>query len=89
MQHIALNTSDIISAVRQPSQILDVRIVLCSALQITNMKERGLQFMTIPDTYYDQLREKLKDAKITVKEDLDVVIIYTTCQLVLPGILSL
>ena len=38
------------------------------------MKSRGLQFMSIPDTYYDQLREKLKDAKITVKEDLDVVI---------------
>lgn len=37
------------------------------------MKTRGLQFMTIPDTYYEQLREKLKDAKITVKEDLDVV----------------
>ena len=29
--------------------------------------------MRIPDTYYDQLREKLKNAKITVKEDLDVV----------------
>lgn len=43
------------------------------------MKARGLQFMTIPDTYYDQLREKLKDAKITVKEDLDVVIIYAPC----------
>lgn len=53
VQHIALNTSDIITAVN-------------------NMKSRGLQFMSIPDTYYDQLREKLKDAKITVKEDLDV-----------------
>ena len=40
------------------------------------MKARGLQFMRIPDTYYDQLREKLKNAKITVKEDLDVVIIF-------------
>ena len=39
------------------------------------MKARGLHFMKIPDTYYDQLREKLKNAKITVKEDLDVVII--------------
>ena len=29
--------------------------------------------MTIPNSYYDQLREKLKNAKITVKEDLDVV----------------
>ena len=32
--------------------------------------------MRIPDTYYDQLREKLKSAKISVKEDLDVVIIH-------------
>ena len=29
--------------------------------------------MVIPDTYYDNLREKLKTAKITVKEDLDTV----------------
>ena len=56
-----------------------VYVCAISALQITNMKARGLQFMTIPDTYYDQLREKLKDAKITVKEDLDVVIIYAPC----------
>ena len=40
------------------------------------MKSRGLQFMRIPDTYYDQLREKLKSAKISVKEDLDEVIIH-------------
>jgi len=42
------------------------------------MKSRGLQFMAIPDTYYEQLREKLKNAKITVKEDLDVVTIQIT-----------
>uniref|UniRef100_A0A1A8EZ72 4-hydroxyphenylpyruvate dioxygenase b n=1 Tax=Nothobranchius korthausae TaxID=1143690 RepID=A0A1A8EZ72_9TELE len=28
--------------------------------------------MTVPDTYYDQLREKLKHAKIKISEDLDV-----------------
>ena len=43
--------------------------------------------MSIPDTYYDQLREKLKDAKITVKEDLDVVIIYEAYQLIPHGII--
>ncbi|KAK3745341.1 hypothetical protein QZH41_018904 [Actinostola sp. cb2023] len=54
VQHIALNTSDIISAV-------------------TNLKERGMMFLSIPDKYYDNLRERLKKSSITVKEDLDVV----------------
>lgn len=53
VQHIALNTSDIISSVR-------------------NLKERGMDFLVIPDTYYDNLRARLKDAPITVKEDLTV-----------------
>ncbi|KAF7199883.1 4-hydroxyphenylpyruvate dioxygenase-like [Nothobranchius furzeri] len=53
VQHIAMNTSDIITAIR-------------------NLKERGMEFMTVPDTYYDQLREKLKHAKIKISEDLDV-----------------
>ena len=37
------------------------------------MRERGLHFLDIPDRYYEQLKEKLKTAKITVKEDIDVV----------------
>ncbi|KAG8590088.1 hypothetical protein GDO81_006628 [Engystomops pustulosus] len=53
VQHIALNTSDIIKAVK-------------------NLKSRGMQFLSAPDTYYDDLRKKLKSAKITVKEDLNV-----------------
>ncbi|XP_013862652.1 4-hydroxyphenylpyruvate dioxygenase [Austrofundulus limnaeus] len=53
VQHIAMNTSDIITAIR-------------------NLKERGMEFMSVPDTYYDQLREKLKHAKIQISEDLDV-----------------
>ena len=32
-----------------------------------------MEFMSIPDTYYDNLREKLKSAKITVAEDISVV----------------
>lgn len=30
-----------------------------------------MDFLVAPDTYYDDLREKLKTAKIKVKEDLD------------------
>uniref|UniRef100_A0A8C8E557 4-hydroxyphenylpyruvate dioxygenase n=1 Tax=Otus sunia TaxID=257818 RepID=A0A8C8E557_9STRI len=52
VQHIALNTSDIISA-------------------ITNLKQRGMQFMDVPSSYYQMLREKLKTAKIKVKESID------------------
>uniref|UniRef100_A0A914XA46 4-hydroxyphenylpyruvate dioxygenase n=1 Tax=Plectus sambesii TaxID=2011161 RepID=A0A914XA46_9BILA len=52
VQHIALNTSDIITA-------------------ITALRARGLEFLSIPNSYYDQLRERLKTAKITVTEDMD------------------
>ncbi|KAM9333568.1 LOW QUALITY PROTEIN: 4-hydroxyphenylpyruvate dioxygenase [Pholidichthys leucotaenia] len=52
VQHIALNTSDIIQA-------------------IVNLRTRGMEFLEAPETYYQSLREKLKTAKISVKEDLD------------------
>nr|XP_046267576.1 4-hydroxyphenylpyruvate dioxygenase [Scatophagus argus] len=52
VQHIALNTSNIIET-------------------IVNLRARGMEFLSAPDTYYDTLRQKLKDAKIKVKEDLD------------------
>ncbi|KAK8778372.1 hypothetical protein V5799_020286 [Amblyomma americanum] len=52
VQHIALNTSDIISSIKA-------------------LRERGMEFLDTPDTYYTQLREKLKTAKITVSEDLN------------------
>lgn len=51
VQHIALNTSDIIQS-------------------IVNLKARGLEFLSAPDSYYEDLRQKLKTAKIKVKEDL-------------------
>ncbi|XP_004451379.2 4-hydroxyphenylpyruvate dioxygenase [Dasypus novemcinctus] len=53
VQHIALKTQDIITAIR-------------------HLKERGLEFLAVPSTYYRQLREKLKTAKIKVKESIDI-----------------
>jgi 4-hydroxyphenylpyruvate dioxygenase len=53
VQHIALNTSDIIGA-------------------ITSLRQRGVEFLRIPDAYYDQLRQRLKTAKIKVTEDMDM-----------------
>ncbi|XP_053557726.1 4-hydroxyphenylpyruvate dioxygenase [Bombina bombina] len=52
VQHIALNSSDIICA-------------------ISNLKERGMEFMSVPSTYYQTLRENLRSAKIHVKENVD------------------
>merc|ERR1712136_612832 len=52
VQHIALNTSDIIKA-------------------IENMRARGCVFLTIPKTYYKNLRERLRHSKCVVKEDMD------------------
>jgi len=53
VQHIAMNTDDIIHSVSQ-------------------LKARGLKFLSVPKTYYTTLREKLKLAPIKVKEDLDI-----------------
>ncbi|XP_039658430.1 4-hydroxyphenylpyruvate dioxygenase [Perca fluviatilis] len=53
VQHIAMNTSDIITAIR-------------------NLKQRGMEFMRVPDTYYEQLRENLQHSKVQISEDLDV-----------------
>ncbi|KAK2723246.1 hypothetical protein QYM36_001798, partial [Artemia franciscana] len=52
VQHIALNTQDIITAIR-------------------NLRERGSQFLSVPDTYYDQLKERLANSKVKVAEDLE------------------
>ena len=37
------------------------------------MRERGLQFLQVPKTYYSDLRERLKHSKVKISEDLDVV----------------
>nr|CAD7441782.1 unnamed protein product [Timema bartmani] len=53
VQHIALNTQDIIGAIR-------------------NLRARGTEFLSIPDTYYDTLRERLKaDSELKILIDYD------------------
>ena len=37
------------------------------------MQKRGLHFMKIPDSYYNQLREKLAKSKVKILEDMDEV----------------
>ncbi|GJQ87773.1 hypothetical protein Trydic_g18632 [Trypoxylus dichotomus] len=53
VQHIALNTEDIITAVR-------------------NLKDRGTDFLQVPDSYYDLIRERLKESKVRVAESLAI-----------------
>lgn len=48
------------------------------ALQITNLKQRGVQFMDVPSSYYQMLRERLKTAKIKVKENIDKLAVSQT-----------
>lgn len=39
---------------------------------VQRMKERGVEFLDkIPDTYYDKLKEGLKNAGLEVKEDIE------------------
>uniref|UniRef100_A0A8C6REQ6 4-hydroxyphenylpyruvate dioxygenase n=1 Tax=Nannospalax galili TaxID=1026970 RepID=A0A8C6REQ6_NANGA len=53
VQHIALKTEDIITAIR-------------------HLRERGMEFLAVPSSYYKLLRENLKTARIQVKESIDV-----------------
>lgn len=36
-----------------------------------------MEFMTVPDTYYEQLKENLKHSKVKISEDLDVLQVGT------------
>lgn len=53
VQHIAMETKDIISSV-------------------TNLRARGVQFLDVPDKYYTNLKERLKQSPINVEEDIDM-----------------
>lgn len=53
VQHIALNTSDIIYAINQ-------------------LKLRGVEFLQVPDTYYEMLKKRLKADNFQIKEDIEV-----------------
>ena len=56
VQHIALRTNDIISAV-------------------TNLRARGTEFISVPETYYKTMRQRLKTDKRNweLKEDFDTI----------------
>lgn len=53
VQHIALNTSDIITA-------------------ITNLRARGMEFLNVPDSYYEMLRNRLETSGTKIVEDLSI-----------------
>merc|ERR1712226_574948 len=38
---------------------------------ITNMRARGVEFLNIPDSYYNVLRKRLANSPVKVKEDID------------------
>jgi 4-hydroxyphenylpyruvate dioxygenase len=52
VQHIALRTTDIISA-------------------ITALKARGVEFIKVPETYYDAMKLRLKRANMNLNEDFE------------------
>ena len=56
VQHIALRTDDIVSAV-------------------TNLRARGTEFITVPETYYKTMRQRLKTDKRNwiLREDFDMI----------------
>jgi len=54
VQHVALNTKDIIHAV-------------------SNLRSRGMEFLSVPKTYYDDVRKRLSKSPLKVNEDLDVI----------------
>merc|ERR1711981_276708 len=37
-----------------------------------SLKFRGMEFLDIPDTYYTELRKRLKLSKVNVKEDISI-----------------
>ncbi len=47
--------------------------------QIKNLRARGMQFINVPDSYYDNLKAKLAKSKVIIKEDLEVVSILFHC----------
>jgi 4-hydroxyphenylpyruvate dioxygenase len=53
VQHIALNTPDIIKC-------------------ITALRSRGVQFLSVPKTYYDNLRKEIPNLKIKIAEDIQM-----------------
>ena len=54
VQHIALRTPDIITAV-------------------TNLKARGVEFISVPETYYESMRERLRQSGLLLNESFETI----------------
>ncbi|KAF8977999.1 hypothetical protein BGZ46_006948 [Entomortierella lignicola] len=54
VQHIALNTNNVIQAV-------------------SNLRARGMEFLTVPSSYYENLRLRLQGSVTKIAEDLDTI----------------
>lgn len=44
-------------------------IVTC----VANLRKRGMQFISVPDTYYDALRQRLDASNLTLEEDFEAI----------------
>ncbi|KAJ5669621.1 hypothetical protein N7462_010691 [Penicillium macrosclerotiorum] len=40
---------------------------------ITNLKARGVEFIKVPETYYTDMQERLKESGLVLKEDFDTI----------------
>ena len=40
---------------------------------VTKMKDRGVIFLDVPDSYYVTLGESLRQAKVTIDEDFETI----------------
>ncbi|KAJ8952125.1 hypothetical protein NQ318_018461 [Aromia moschata] len=41
-------------------------------MQVKNLKSRGVEFLQVPDSYYDILREQLKRSNVKIAEEMDI-----------------
>ncbi|GIY95618.1 4-hydroxyphenylpyruvate dioxygenase [Caerostris extrusa] len=67
IQHIALNTKDIIKSCKY-WKLAPFNLTI---FKISNLRSRGMEFLSIPDTYYTTLKEKLKSSKVKITEDMN------------------
>lgn len=77
MYYTLLNVKELTFNINE-ELILKIYLVLCDDMdhilfKVSLLRERGLQFLEIPSTYYKNLRERLKKSKVKVTEDLDKV----------------
>ncbi|KAF2663673.1 4-hydroxyphenylpyruvate dioxygenase [Microthyrium microscopicum] len=40
---------------------------------VTNMRARGVEFISVPETYYTSMRERLKNSAVKLEEDFDII----------------